>query len=386
MKRFICILLCSLLIFQLSSITVLADDSKNEVSSVLSLDEALKLLEKNNIDIKLMDEQAAVYERQLEDAKGKAAYLKGEDFESKNNDIGDTTDDEREKRIEKFKELKIYPQKIQLEIDDLKHNRTNKLNLLKIDIERQFAESLRIQSDISAIQDELNNLDKQIADTKLQIEAGTATDINLKPIEVSRVQAASELDFSKNQLKEALLNLKKDLGIDLNKELSLEPLKFQYSKYDSSNIEDKIKAAVDKSYDYQSKEKDIDLANNEYEIVRNNTDFDGDVLKDMHEAEMNLSNKQVELGDIKPSLELSLRIAYNNLKNLENDVEIQKITLENKQVNLNAVKYKVEAEMDTNLSLLNAQVEVNKQQNTLQKAINDYMLAIKNFEEELASS
>lgn len=386
MKRFICILLCSLLIFQLSSITVLADDSKNEVSSVLSLDEALKLLEKNNIDIKLMDEQAAVYERQLEDAKGKAAYLKGEDFESKNNDIGDTTDDEREKRIEKFKELKVYPQKIQLEIDDLKHNRTNKLNLLKIDIEKQFAESLRIQSDISAIQDELNNLDKQIADTKLQIEAGTATDIDLKQIEVSRVQATSELDFSKNQLKEALLNLKKDLGIDLNKEISLEPLKFQYSKYDSSNIEDKIKAAVDKSYDYQSKEKGIDLANIEYEIVRNNTDFDGDVLKDMHEAEMNLSNKQVELGDIKPSLELSLRIAYNNLKNFENDVEIQKITLENKQVNLNAVKYKVEAEMDTNLSLLNAQVEVNKQQNTLQKAINDYMLAIKNFEEELASS
>jgi hypothetical protein len=381
MKRLICFLIAAILLASVPTSTLAItneEPSKTEVKTenndqtALNLEEAFEYIEKNNIEIKLLDEKIKITERQYKESLDMANYLKGKDFSGE-----ETTD-----AVKHEKDQKLTHKRKLYDLNNLKHDREEKLKDLKADIEKQFTSVSLQQENTLSIQSEINNLDKKMEEEKLKVKLGTITDINLKNLQSQRTQISNQLNLSKRQLNEALLTLKKNLGLELSKEISLAPLKMELKKFDERNIEERLTKAIESSYEYKKQQEDVELTKVEHNIIKDNTDLDGN-KQDLYSIEVTLKNKEIGLEDVKPTLEFTLWSTYFSLKNLEDEIEIQKLNLESAEITLNTTAAKVKVGMDTALNELNARLSVAKQKNAVQKAVNDYMLAAKSFERQL---
>lgn len=370
MKRVACLLI-ALLFLTIIPITSFASSSETKAADAtgLTLDDALKNIEQNNFDIKLLDEKIKVYERQYKDAVDRANAYKGMSFDG----------EDRSDKIKHLKDKSLTPIRKLYDLNNLKHDREEKIKSLMIDVERQFTSVSMLQDNTQNIKAELDNLNKKISETELKIKKGLLTSTSLTPLKSQKIQLASQLSSFQRQLNEALLTLKKNLGIELSKEINLSPLKLELKKFDDADVEKRISEALENTYDFKNLTKDLELTKIEYEIVKDNSDLDAN-NQDLNQLEIDLKNKEVTLNDVKPTLELNLWSTYFNLKNLEDEIEIQKLNLESAEITLNTTSAKVKTGKDTTTNELNARLALDKQKNALQKAINDYMLAVKNFE------
>ncbi|TWH57354.1 outer membrane efflux protein [Desulfitobacterium sp. LBE] len=334
------------------------------VIDTLSLEKAYETIEEHNQELKLMNDKINLYEKQYQEAVARSDWAKGK-F------IGG----DEEQNVTYRKEELLYPKQRLLELDGAKHEREEKLKELKAGVKKQYLEIGVFQEELANTQSELAALDKTIEHTQTQINSGSLPQSALKQYDAQRVQMLSRIEATQRQISLNLKGLERDLGVKLAGQTKLEPLAGEPVLFDDGDIANEISKAWEDSYDYLSQQGQLELAEIECDIIRYNTYIDNN-LNQLHQLEASVSNNQAKLEQVKPNLEATLWNKYYELKNLEGDLEIEKINLEDAEYTLSITQSKEGLGTAKGSSVVDDTIALNQQKVKLQKAINAYSLAV----------
>lgn len=334
------------------------------VIDTLTLAKAYEYIEEHNKELKLMNDKINLYEKQYQEAVARSDWARGKS-------VGGDED----QNVTYRKEELLYPKQRLLDLDAAKHEREEKLKELKSSVKKQFLEIGVFQEELLNTRSELAALDKTIELTKTQINSGSLPQSALKQYDAQRVQMLSKLDTTQRQINLNLMGLARDLGVKLAEKIKLEQFDEELALFDDSDMEDKISKAWQDSYEYISQQGKLELAEIECDIIRYNTYVDNN-LNQLQQLEAGVSNNQAKLEQVKPNLEATLWNKYYELKNLEGDMEIEKINLADAEYTLNITKSQEALGKAKGSSVVDDTIALNQQKVKLQKTIHAYSLAV----------
>jgi hypothetical protein len=326
----------------------------------LSLEDALKAVETGNTDLKLLDSQIQIYDKQNQQNLAQ-------------HEANTPVTDEDSKKVHD-----LNYKRSQWTLDNAKHDRDTKLKDLKVEVTNQYASVLTLQQQAENYKTELANLDTVINQVNLQIKLGLQipSAINSYNAKKSQLEAAQKAVL--NGIDSAMITLKQDLGIDLSRNVVLTSSLTPYSKFDDSDFNSKIQTCVKNNYDIQRYTQDIEISQIEHDI-----DFYYDDTMVADQIEISIEDKKATLANLAANKEVSLRTALNSLKSLENTVEADKLTVEADKINTDIMQKNIDAGKNSNLDMISLQNTLLNDQNTLQQDINSYMTAVANLQNSL---
>lgn len=353
-----------------STLTCYADslDSDN-ISNNLTIEAAYNLLETDNIDLNLLNKQIKYTEDHLTE------------LEKNSQNVRNKTSNVESENISLRKQELLDPKKAKYDLDNLNHDKAEKLYNLKIQLKKDFMDVFELKENIENSTENISILEEKIEISKLQISLGKARDIDLKQIETQKYAEANNINVYKKQLEQDLLDIKQLLNIPLDKEINLASFKTEFSRFNDENMDTRITAAIDKNFDINKQKEDMELTQLEYMIIMQYTN--GPKTDTANSLELSVSEKKNDIQDAKNNLKTSLLNSYNNLKNLEDTVKIEGLNLQIAETTLKITENTLIAGKTTALQERSDKLNFEKQKTTLQKAINDYMNAAEDFKHQL---
>lgn len=328
----------------------------------LSLDDALKLVDTGNKDLKLADDKIAIYEKQKEQALARQDAAKN----------GGTFDEDTKK------DLSLNYGRAQWTLDNAKHDRENQLKNLKVQITNEYENILTLQQLGGNTKKQLANVEKLIDQVNLQIKLGLKVPTDIYSYNVQKTKLEAALESTQNNINSSMITLKQDLGIDLNRNVILTSDLIPYTRFNNSDIDNVIAKAVKINYDLGKYQKDIELSQTEYDI-----DFFYDDNINANQVQLSIEDKKGTLDNLTVTQEVSLRTAYNNLKSLENTINSDQLTVEADQINIDIMQKNIDAGVNSSLDMISLQNTLLNDQYTLQQDINNCMTASANFQNSL---
>ncbi len=326
----------------------------------LSLEEALKAMETGNSALKLMDSKLLILDKQNQQALAR-------------HDANIAVVDEDSK-----KDRDLNYKRSQWTLDNAKHDRETQLKALKVQITNEYERILTLQQQADNFKTQLANLDTVISQVNLQIELGlkVPSELYSYTAQRSRLEAAQKAII--NSISSSMITLKQDLGVDINRDVVLTSKLIQYSKFDDSDLDNKIKKAIENNFEIPKIKQDIDISKIEYDI-----DFYYSDLMVADQIQIGIEDKKATLANLPVKLEVDFRTAYNTLKTLENTVEADKLTVEADQINIDVMQKNIEVGKSSSLEMIALQNTLLNDQYSLQQDINAYMTATANFQNSL---
>lgn len=347
------------------------DNSPNTISTDngtvnLTLDDAVGGIEKNNVDLKLMD------------LKIESLY-KGYDISISNKGTIEKTD--VSVLTNQYAQAKIASDITPLQeaqnIKDTKNSRDQKLNIIKFDMQRQYMNVVTCKSQIENINKSMKNIDEQINQLQVKIKYGQATSTDLDALNVQKSNLSSQINDIQDQIDKSTLKIKQYLNIDLNKNVSLASAKKDYVKFDDKDIESKIDAAVEKDYSLSSIQNNIDILNKQYDIYH---DYSHNSFTGETNTQKSIAQAQTSLTSTKVSLKQALWSAYYSLKSSENAIETQKLTVKKAQDTYDLANKNFEQGMTDKVTVDSDALDLDKQTTLIQRSIDQYMVAKEELE------
>lgn len=328
----------------------------------LSLEDAQKYAEENNNDLKLTDSKIKVLEKQNDEALGRHKASTG------------VTDEDSQKD----KELNY--KRTQWNLDNANHDRETQLKNLKVQVTNEYENILTLQQQEDNLKKELDNLNTTIDQINLQIKIGLKVPSEIYSYNASKSRLEAGIKGIENSINSSMITLKRDLGIDMNREVVLTSAIVPYTKFDDKDLDNRIAKAIKTNYDIQKNKQDIDISHIEYTIDKYYDDPAADQI------ELSIEDKKATLDRLPANQELSLRTAYNSLKTLEDTIEADKLAIEADQINIDVLQKKIDAGTASSLEMIALKNKLIDDQTTLQKDINAYMTASANFQNSLENN
>lgn len=326
----------------------------------LSLEEALKSMETGNSALKLVDSKLLILDKQNQQALAR-------------HDANIAVVDEDSK-----KERDLNYKRSQWTLDNAKHDRETQLKALKVQITNEYERILTLQQQADNFKTQLANLDTVISQVNLQIELGLKVPSELYSYTAQRNRLEAAQKAVINSINSSMITLKQDLGVDINRDVVLTSKLIQYTKFDDSDLDNKIKKAIENNFEIPKIKQDIDISKIEYDI-----DFYYSDLMVADQIQIGIEDKKATLANLPVKLEVDFRTAYNTLKTLENTVEADKLTVEADQINIDVMQKNIEVGKSSSLEMIALQNTLLNDQYTLQQDINAYMTAKANFQDSL---
>ncbi|KTE93834.1 hypothetical protein AT727_02440 [Desulfitobacterium hafniense] len=325
----------------------------------LSLEDAFKMIEAGNNTLKLTDSKIAIYEKQYEQAKARynANYAEVDENSAK--------------------ERRLNPNKTLWTLEDAKHDRDKQIKDLKVQIANQYQNILALEQQAKNYEAQIKNVDTLIDQVKLQIDLGISTESQIYALNAQRSFLEAGLKAAQNSIKSSMIALKRDLGIDIDRQVALTSDLVQYEKFDDSKVKELIAQAIENDYDKKRYEQDIELTQIEYKIASDYSTGTADQLQ------ITVEDKKATLEALPVTQEVSLRTAYNSLKSLENSVEAAKLAVEADKINIEIMHKKIDAGVSSSIEIIELQNKLLNDQYTLLQNIISYMTASSNFKNSL---
>lgn len=342
--------------------------SINNGTIALTLEDALNNVEKSNTELKLMNDKINSLNKQFDIDHGYATTI----------DTSIRTP--AEVLTNQYVQAKLLQEVVPLsdvqKIDDAKNSREQRLNVIKFDIQRQYMNVITCKDQIDNINKTLSNIDEQINQLQEKIKVGQATSDSLDPLNVQKSQLSAQINDLEDQINQSLLKIKQYLNIDLNKNLNLSYTKKDFVKFDDTDIANKINTAVNKDYALSSVQNYIDITKKQYDIYYkySHNSFQGETG-----AQSQLAALQTKLTTVNAGLPQALWGSYYALKSKGNAVETQMLTEQSSQVTYDKAKKNFEVGTTDKLTVDSAALDLDKQKNLTQRAINEYMVAQDEF-------
>ncbi|EHL04241.1 hypothetical protein HMPREF0322_05161 [Desulfitobacterium hafniense DP7] len=326
----------------------------------LSLEDALKLVETGNSTWKLTKDKIAIYERQYE----QALALHNANY--------DETDEDSAKR--KW----LNHKKALWTLENAKHDQEEQLEDLKVQITNQYQNILAAQQQVKTLNAQLNNVDTLIDQVKLQVDLGMGIQSQLSAMNAQKSSLEAGLKAVQNSINSSMIALKRDLGINVDRNVVLTSDLTSYSKFDDSKLKDRIAKTIENDYDKKRYGEDIELTEIEYKIA-----FRYSNMTAADQFQISIEDKKATLEALPVTKEVSLRTAYNNLKSLENTIHAAQLTVEADQIEMDILQKKIEVGTASPIEMIEPQNKLLNDQYTLLQNINSYMTAAASFENSL---
>ncbi|KLU64350.1 outer membrane efflux protein [Desulfosporosinus acididurans] len=326
----------------------------------LSLDDALKMVETGNSTIKLDDSEIQILDRQNQEALARhSANAPVVDEDSK-------------------KDLDLNYKRSQWNLDNEKHQRDTDLKDAKVRVTNEYEDILNYQQEAQNYQTQLTNLATQIDKMNLQIKLGLQIPSAVDSLNAAKSGLEAKQKGVLNSSDSEMLSLKQDLGIDLGRNVVLTSSLIPYTKFDDSDLDNKIAQAIQNNYDLKKYQEDIDISQIEYSIDKV---FEDTMSAD--QVELSIEDKKATLANISNNQLVQLRTDYNSLKSLENTIAAAQLTVEADKINIDVMQKNIDAGKSTILDMITLQNALLNDQFTLQQDINQYMTDAANFQNSL---
>lgn len=327
---------------------------------------ALKNIEYTNPKILLNDRKIKLYKKQyfgaLDDAMEATAY-------------DSATDTNLKKR-----ELLDWRVKLN-NFQNAQYDRNEFVNNIKSELEKNYINALQLQKDKETADKDIQKLEQTIKQAEIKLKLELIKDSEMQNLNSTKSQLEMQFKSTERQLEETLLKIKQSLGLDINKKIELVPVNKEFVRYNDSKIKEKIKTAAQASHDIELIKKDMDLKRLEYDIVTRF--YEDDIPAEADSLEISIEELEDSINTTALDAEAALWSSYFSLKNLEDNIEIEKVNVQLAQKDLDNIKMKVEMDKATAVDALTADIALSKAKNKLQSAINEYMLAQESFIREL---
>lgn len=363
MKKLFTVILSAALLMT-STFSIFAQDSAEVKDKTLeiSIDQIPDMLNKGNPELKLMDEKMVILKKQYDNANARSGIL-------------DRVYASDPKVIDNWKDILLTPKKYEYDINNLKYDREDRFNALKLETERQYYDAQVTANEIENVKTEISNTEVKIKNAKLKLSLELIKESDVEPLYLQQMQMKSQLNSSERELENTLLDIKKSLGIDTGTVLKLKPADRELKYLDDKNIDDKIKKSAEGSYELKRKSQELDLAKIEYGIYER---FDSESQEEK-DLKITVKGKELDLKDTVTNEEVSLWTSYYNLKNLEDNIAVEKLSQRIAQIDLDIAKAKQGEGFITSADYTDSVLALHKQNTRVQKAINEYMAAAERF-------
>lgn len=340
----------------------------NTLGASLTLDQILNNVETSSIEIKAIDKKIDSLNKQYNNDKMKAISIDANNKSESQYKNGQYAQIMVQKEITPAQDLQ--------NIEDQKNTKEEKLNNIKFDLQKQYMNAITAKKQIDNINSNIANLDEEILQLQAKISLGQATQDVVNPLYVQKSKLLSQLAAPNTQLQQCLLNIKKYLNMDLTASLTLSPAKKDYTKFDDSDIVNKINDAVKKDYSLNSINKNIDIQKIQVNIQ---TKYAYDSIIEPENSKLTLQDLQNKVNDTATNLEVSIWKAYYTLKNKEDSVQAQLLSQEAAQMSYDKAKQSLDNGMIDKVALASAELALNNQKVATEQAINDYMITQEQF-------
>lgn len=309
-KRIISYVLVLAVLYLLLSPNVVIAASQQKFED---LDQLIDIAINESITIKLIDEKIKNAENRLSYAIRNASIKKNENW---------VTDKERAE-LKKIVELVPVQKKNTVEV--LKLEKIEKVNMLKMDITKAYSTYLLTQEQIKNQQRAIDGLKKKLEVVKVQVSKGMAKIAALDSIEITLKTAEQQFALLSRDLSNNSINLNSLLGRPLKSTIVLSEREVPVPSLYSS-IEDITNNKIANSSHMLQTLNNMTEAKIEYDI----TNFSStNVIPDgLEQAENKLLDASFDYKDLLQNIECNVLNDYNNLLNLQDDVNIKKLQVE----------------------------------------------------------
>jgi outer membrane protein TolC len=331
----------------------------------LDVEQAYKLLEANNVEIKLLDKKIEMKLAQNEDLVETIKDTK--EMYSPNDSIN--------LQYEKTKQLSY--RQATLELDSLYNDKAEKLQALRTSVKQQYL-SLQLQKDnIEYIKQDIVVMDKEMKKIQLQMQLGQVKESDYKAMYSQSLSLQNQLNSLNTQYQTSMINFKKILGIELSTPVEIQNIVHPFVSINKETLQADIAKAIENDFSIQKLNRQIELKKIEIQLVKKYTD--AKFSSEYRDLIVELSELELELSYQKVSIEADLLIESYDLSMLEDKIKLAELDLEIAKINYDATLAKSKLGLTNIVTDINAGLIYNRQKNTLQSAKYDYTMAAEEF-------
>lgn len=321
----------------------------------ITLEDSLYNIEKVNPEIQLLDKKIDLLNAQYEQDKGKSIFPDGEIL---------TLDYDLQKEYNFRESLNS--------LNAAKSDRDEKLKSIKNDLKKQYLNALCDQQDTASINKSLENLDNKIKIQNAKIQAGTATENSIESLNTQKSNLQTSLNQLNVQLQSELLTIKQYLNLNMTQQITLENASEEYIKFDDTNIENRITAAVEKNPEIVKQENSLELLKSKTGIYMK---YYSQYENQIRGFQINTNQSRISLDSLELTTEINLWKSYYNMKNAEDTVNQEKTNLENAEDDVKTAQTKYDVGVTDKTALDDANTSLQQQKTNLERAVDNYMTA-----------
>lgn len=357
---------CALMVSSMS-VSAFAAETSN-----LKLSEATEIAIKNDTELASIEKKIAMAQTDFNMAKANVS-----NYENKTWSNGS----ERQQNA-----LKAYllPLQKQHALETLERQKLSAQKQVRLDTAKSFQSILKKQSDIEDKTNELKLLDANLATKKTEFKLGKVTALDIKKLEVQRSEAQKALSTAKVDLELLYMDLNQSLGYDLAKRYTVVfEESFGKTSYSISDIASLIKKNQESSDSILAQKASIEEKDLEIKTLKNyglsDVYNDSSAQTDLRDKEVDLDKAQKSLAKAVAAIEFTIRSDYNNLLNLQTDIDLAKLDLSSAKDDLSLAQTKFSLGKITTNDLNTAKNAVTKYERSLSSLYIDYGVMVETF-------
>jgi hypothetical protein len=335
----------------------------------VNMEKAISLAIENNPSIKLIDKRIEIAELRYQDVAEDADDAKFDES---------TVDSEN---LEYRKIEKLNWQYTKLDLDSLRNDRVEAVKSIRNTIQQYYVDAQLLQQDVNLLSQDITSIDSKIAEAQLKIKLGQLKESDYKTLLSQKMALQNSLNSANKQYDTKLINLKKEMGIDLSSKLILQNEVLPYEVIDIEKLKESIKPYIGKDFSIIKLNKELELKELEKTLVMRYTDYKhSDIVPDL---DIDIAEIKANIVVQKFNLEADLWIAYYDVRTLSENISLEELNLELEKINFDTIATKSKLGMVDAVTELNAKIAYNRQKNNLQRAKYNYILAANQFNQKL---
>ncbi|OPX84350.1 MAG: Outer membrane protein TolC precursor [Pelotomaculum sp. PtaB.Bin104] len=346
--------------------TAYADNQAENQSSAgekvplsLTLDEALQMAQEHNYALKV-----------AEQAK-KKAYIQAEQVDSISRKLENATITDSNTQLAKYTKEKIMDS-AKVIADKAYEVSKEQVKLL---VSQKYYAALQARDLISVNEAALERSQKQLDNANAAFNVGTIAKTDVLNAEVGLAQAKTNLVAAKNEYQLAIINLNREIGLDLNTALNLNA-SVSYQPMEEIVLDQVIDGAMKTRLDIAKGSTTVENARLQYQALL-------DYIPGTYEArlaKMEVNDAELSLEDTKNQVISDLTKAYLNIIAAQDAINFLTVGEEQARESLRLANMRYEVGMATSLEILDASASLADIEAKRIKALYNFSLAKLSFE------
>ncbi|KEH98709.1 TolC family protein [Clostridium massiliodielmoense] len=283
----------------------------------------------------------------------------------------------------------VLPLKEEVDLGNLNWEREQIQDRITVEARELYYKILLQNRMIDVQQKTVERLKRELENKKKKISVGTEASISLVGDETNLKNAEVKLQELKSDKEKFALKLNMKMGTPVTGEVKLKDAEVPYKVFTINNVENVIDTMLKKYHTIKYLEKEEHAKIQEKNITHSyaNAQDDDEVAKHPEknykskedDLEDDLIEIQYKMDDEKKKIQSKVRIDYNNIINLQNNIEAKKLDVDKADTLFKTEKTKFKVGTSTQIACDAAEEALLMAKLQYDNAKLDYYIAVENF-------